>query len=209
MKFRFFLLALAVVLPAAQALGNDVRTGYDAFRSGDYARAMEILRPLADRGDARAQYLVSAMYFEGAGVPADESEAVKWVRMSAVRGFVLAEYTLGTWYFSGSGGTKDYARAEKWLSRAAEKGHAKAQYNLGFLLYFGNSSALWLDSTLHQAPRNPVRGYAWLSISAESGLSRAIDIRDRIQQDLTRDEETEAQQLIAEIRARIQAGRRQ
>ena len=210
MKFRIVLiaLALAVALPAAHASGNDVRSGLDAFRSGDYTRAMEILRPHAERGHAGAQFLVGAMYAEGRGVPTDSSEAVKWFRMSAERGLMQAEYALGIMYFTGSAGSKDFAIAEKWLTRAAEKGHARAQYSLGFLLFFGNTQALWLDNTPHEGRRNPVLGFAWLSIAAESGLSQAITVKDQIQQDVTRDEEVKARQVIAELRAKIEASRR-
>lgn len=207
MKIRTLVLALAIVLPAAHALAKDFRTGYDAFRSGDYTRAMQVLRPHADRGHPGAQFLVGAMYAEGKGVPADSSEAVKWFRMSAERGVMQAEYALGIMYFTGSAGSKDYAKAEKWLTRAAEKGHTRAQFSLGFLLYFGNTMALWLDNDPHESRRNPVRGFAWLSIAAEGGLSQAIDVKDRIQQDLTRDEENSARQMISELRAKIQASR--
>ena len=207
MKLRALMLALAIVLPAAYAFGADFRTGHEAFKRSDYARAMEILRPHAERGHAGAQFLVGVMYAEGRGVSTDSAEAVKWFRMSAERGLVHAEYALGIMYFTGSGGSKDHAKAEKWLLRAAQKGHARAQYSLGFLLYFGNTMALWLDNDPHESRRNPVRGFAWLSIAAESGLNQAIDVKDRIQQDLTRDEETRARQLIQELRARIQVAK--
>ena len=209
MKLRALLLAFAIVLHASFAFGQDFRTGHDAYKRGDYAQAMEILRPHAERGHAGAQFLLGAMYAEGRGVSSDSSEAVKWFRLSAERGLVQAEYALGIMYFTGAGGSRDYAKAEKWLLRAAEKGHTRAQYSLGFLLFFGNTMALWLDSSPHEARKNPVRGYAWMSIAAESGLDRAIDVKDRIQPDLTRDEEAKARQLIQELRARIQAATRQ
>lgn len=205
MSIRSLLIAVTIVLHASFAFGQDFRAGHDAYKRGDYARAMEILRPHAERGHAGAQFLLGAMYAEGRGVSADNSEAVKWFRLSAERGLVQAEYALGIMYFTGAGSSRDYAKAERWLLWAAEKDHTRAQYSLGFLLFFGNTLALWLDSTPHEARKNPVRGYAWMSIAAESGLDRAIDVKDRIQQDLTRDEEAEAHRLILQLRERIRA----
>ena len=43
--------------------------GLEALRRGDYAAAAKELRPLAERGDAEAQYRIGRMYEFGAGYP--------------------------------------------------------------------------------------------------------------------------------------------
>src|SRR5665213_3762694 len=42
-----------------------------AAESGDYAKAIELLRPSADKGDRDAQYNLGIMYFTGQGVLRD------------------------------------------------------------------------------------------------------------------------------------------
>jgi TPR repeat protein len=52
---------------------------------GSYATALQHLRPLADQGDARAQFILGAMYAEGQGVPQNFADPVKWYRLAADR----------------------------------------------------------------------------------------------------------------------------
>ena len=56
---------------------------------------MRLLRPLADQGDATAQYDLGLMYAKGQGVPQDYAEAVKWFRKAADQGDASAQYNLG------------------------------------------------------------------------------------------------------------------
>ena len=46
-------LVLALALPA-HVLAADLQAGWDAYHRGDYATALEELRPLAEQGDASA-----------------------------------------------------------------------------------------------------------------------------------------------------------
>jgi len=47
---------------------TQLEKGYAALQGGDYATAMRLLRPLAEQGDAVAQYNFGRMYELGAGV---------------------------------------------------------------------------------------------------------------------------------------------
>src|SRR4051794_23298177 len=67
-------------------------TGYIAYQKGDYDTALRLLRPLAETGDARAQFNLGVMYSEGQGVPQDNAEAGKWYRLSAEQGYAQAQY---------------------------------------------------------------------------------------------------------------------
>jgi TPR repeat protein len=66
-----------------------------AYQRGDYSRAMSLLRPLAERGNAVALYDLGEMYFNGLGVPRDYGQAVAMYRKSAERGYALAQGNLG------------------------------------------------------------------------------------------------------------------
>jgi len=74
--------ALAVVLTGGAAAGP-LHDGNAAAQRGDYATALRLWRPLAEQGDAAAQYNLGNMYVKGAGVPQDDAEAVKWYRLAA------------------------------------------------------------------------------------------------------------------------------
>ncbi len=79
------LLALVVVLVAAPAWA-DFKAGKEAYLRGDYATALKEWRPLAEQGDALAQYNLGVMYFMGRGVPQDDVQARMWLNLAAAQG---------------------------------------------------------------------------------------------------------------------------
>ena len=62
------LLVCAGAIAAATTARADFVTGWQAYQRGDFALAMVEWRPLAERGDARAQYNMGVIYDEGRGV---------------------------------------------------------------------------------------------------------------------------------------------
>jgi Sel1 repeat len=57
-----------------------------AHGRGDYATALRLWRPLADQGNAHAQFNLGAMYANGQGVPQDYVRAHMWFNLSAAQG---------------------------------------------------------------------------------------------------------------------------
>ncbi len=121
------LLALATAAPARA----DVDDGVAALRRGDYGTARAELTPLAERGNARAQYLLGRMYARGAGVGRDVAEARRWYRRAAVQGVAAAQLELGMALELGRGGRHDADAALTWIVKAAEQAYAVAQFYLG------------------------------------------------------------------------------
>jgi TPR repeat protein len=74
------LLALSVVGFAAAGPFEDA---YAATHRGDYATALRLWRPLADRGDALAQNQIGWMFERGYGVPQDYVQAHMWYNLAA------------------------------------------------------------------------------------------------------------------------------
>jgi TPR repeat protein len=68
----------------------------DAHDRGDYAKALRLIRPLANNGDARAQFNLGLMYVTGQGVQQDNAAAALWFREAAEQGYALAQSNLGT-----------------------------------------------------------------------------------------------------------------
>ncbi|MDC3347866.1 sel1 repeat family protein [Paracoccaceae bacterium] len=105
---------------------QDWTKGVDAYNAGDYATALQEWRPLAEAGDAQAQYSLALMYDLGRGVPRDYAEASKWYRLAAEQGKAQAQYNLGFSYATGLGVLQDNVIAHMWWNLAAANGHEKA-----------------------------------------------------------------------------------
>jgi TPR repeat protein len=92
-------LCLLVVLPARA----DFDDGMEAYDRGDYATALKEWRPLAEEGEADAQFAMGLLYAFGKGVTLTQAEAVRWYRLAAEQGHATAQYNLASMYFYGQG----------------------------------------------------------------------------------------------------------
>ncbi len=149
----------AAPLPAAPGPLEDAAAAYER---GDYATALAIWRPLAEGGDADAQYFVGGVYAFGWGVARDDREAARWFRLAAEQGLAKAQFALGLMYANGEGVAKDDKEAVRWYRLAAEQGNANAQANLGFRYAKGQGVA--------KDEREAVR---WHRLAAEQGDAAA------------------------------------
>ena len=126
---RLALFFCAPLLWAAPAPAQSVKAGIEAWQKADYARAVAIWRPLAENGDADAEFNLGQAYRLGRGVKIDLGSAQTWLERAASQGHVDAQATLGLLLF-GNGNQTDGAR---WLKQAAEKGEARAMLIYGTL----------------------------------------------------------------------------
>lgn len=124
------LVAIATVMAAA---AGPLEDGLTAYREHDYVTALALWRPLADKGDAAAQYQLGTLYAEGKGVAQSDATAASWYQRAAEQGDEAAQYNLAVSYAEGLGVPKDDAAAAKWFRRAADQGMPYAQLNLGIL----------------------------------------------------------------------------
>ena len=88
------------------------------------------IRPLAVKGDAKAQFQLGTLYHQGKGVKQDNTQAFLWYRRAAQQGESDAQYSLGNMYLMGEGIKQDDYQARQWYEKAAEQGHEGAQHNL-------------------------------------------------------------------------------
>ena len=68
----------------------DLQTGIKAYLKGDYEKATQEFRPLAEEGMAPAQFRLGICYEKGLGVSRDDDQAVKWFRLAADQGYTYA-----------------------------------------------------------------------------------------------------------------------
>ncbi len=76
------LLALVLVASLSAEPQADVKAALDRK---DYAAALAMIQPLAQKGEAWAQNTLGLMYFSGEGVPQDYVQAHKWYNLAASR----------------------------------------------------------------------------------------------------------------------------
>ena len=100
----------------------------EAFERKDYTTSLREWEPLAQKGDAKAQFLVGSLYYYGQGVPQDYQQASKWLRLAGEQGVTLAQYMLGGLSLAGLGVPKDANQARMWYRLAADQGSVEAQF---------------------------------------------------------------------------------
>ena len=77
------------------------KKGFAAYERGDYATALREWQPLAEQGDAKAQFSMGVMYAQGQGVPQDYNAAAQWYRRAAEQGDAVAQSILDAMYAMG------------------------------------------------------------------------------------------------------------
>ena len=165
---RKHLVAAAVAIWAAVPLSaQSVKSGIEAWQRADYSGAVAIWRPLAEKGDADAQFNLGQAYRLGRGVPTNLAAAKTWFERAAKQGHTDAETTLGLLLFQNN----DQAEGLKWLKKAADKGEARAMLIYGTALVNGDS-----------VTQDPVLGYAYVSRAAAQGLGPAKQTLEQLDQ---------------------------
>jgi TPR repeat protein len=109
------------------------QAGRVADAGGNFARAIELYRDAAAKGEVRAITDVGDLYCFGRGYAQDYTEAKKWYEKAAALGDANAMNRLGDLYKDAWGVPQDYAEAKKWFESASELGSGDAMVNLGVL----------------------------------------------------------------------------
>ena len=112
---RLLVGVVIAVLLRGNAIAGALEDCAAAFDRQEYAAALQLCRPLAEQGDARAQTSLGGMYYNGQGVQRDYAEAAKWVRKAAEQGYAPAQADLGVMYWNGQGVPQDAVLAYMWL----------------------------------------------------------------------------------------------
>ena len=165
---RYILAALGLVLSVGVQAGSvgelhlhgpeKINAPAHCAEPGADSRAALIeFRPLADKGDARAQFELGYMHERGKGVAQDYHEAASWYLKSAQQGNASAQFHLGQMYDIGSGVPQGYAEAASWYLKSAEQGDTLAQIHLGLLYELGQG-----------VPADPIQALKWYSLAALS-----------------------------------------
>ena len=150
--------ATVAILLGAGSARADMQAGIAAWDRGDFAGAVREWRPLAEKGDADAEFNLGQAYKQGKGVPEDPRTALGWYQRAAQQGHPQAQVNVGLLLYNG--GRK--ADAVPWLRKGADLGDPRAQYILGTEMFNGQLVA-----------KDWPRAYALMTLAAGRGLSAA------------------------------------
>lgn len=87
--------ALLAMIAIGAAQADEFADGHAAYLRGDIDAALGIWTPLAEQGNAEAQYMLGLIYFNGRYVPKDHDAAEHWLALSAAQGNEDAALLLG------------------------------------------------------------------------------------------------------------------
>jgi uncharacterized protein len=138
----------------AQAYGD----GLAAYKGKKFKDAGVIFQPLAQAGNADAQYYMGILFALGRGVQRDTVQAESWLLKAAQQRHTGAQYSLGAIHLQRS----DIPQAIKYFETAAARGHRSAAYNLGVIYAKG-----------HDVDRDMEQAFKWYSLAAAKGHPNA------------------------------------
>ena len=145
-----------------------VKEGFAVYKAGDFKKAYDIWLPLAEAGNAEAQFRVGRLYSFGEGRGANFEEAIKWYESAAVLGHTIAMHNLAYILKIGRKAPQNIPKAIKYYTLAAESGYVVSQFGLGITF-----------ATVESPYRDFGAAYKWLYISMKNGHGEAMDtIRD-------------------------------
>ena len=134
-KYAFLVSAAVSIATTSYA---DYAKGVEALQVGNYTIAAQELKEAADAGDAKAQYLMGYLYYQGQGVPQDDEKAFELFRRATDQGHVEAQTFLAFMYDSGRGVPQNKKKAFDLYQASADEGDITATINLGVMYYKGD-----------------------------------------------------------------------
>ncbi len=102
-KYLVAILFLSLTAVSSNVAASGLDDAVDAMRAGDFAEAYCIMRPLAERGDADAQYNIGWMYLNGYGLRINDRLALEWWLRASEQGHIDANFSIGMLYSLGEG----------------------------------------------------------------------------------------------------------
>lgn len=175
---------LAILLAPAMACGADLAKGLGAYDVGDYETSLAECQPLAEEGNAAAQFCVGRLYANGFGVAMDDDLALNWYGQAAAQGHSEAQYNLGIMHANGWGVDMNDVEAGKFYKLAADQGYIPAIKSYGSLCHSGMG-----------VEQNIVEAYMWFDIAAQLGDLNSEFKRDQVGEELSAEDLLKAQQM--------------
>ncbi|MBI3560267.1 MAG: sel1 repeat family protein [Gammaproteobacteria bacterium] len=130
-------LIILIATGAGIAWAGPLEEGHQAFDAQHYEQAYKLWLPLAQQGNAEAQYNLALLFKNGLGIPKDERKALEWFHQAAHQGMTDAMYNIGVMYYEGKGAYRSDKSAIEWWQLGADNNHPNCEYNLGVMYAYG------------------------------------------------------------------------
>ncbi len=101
---------------------QSLASGIAAFEGKHFNTAYPLLKPLAEAGNAEAQYRMAIMCQNGLGMVVNESLAFDYMSKAAEQSYPLAQHGLGVMYMLGECTKQNGPSAIKWFELAIVQG---------------------------------------------------------------------------------------
>ena len=182
------LVAVFALLAPAGLIAGDLGSGMTMFEQGRFEAAEAELEPLAEAGDARAQYILGVIFQNGLSGKQYPGSAVAWFRKAASQGYVEAQMELGRMYRDGDGVAQDPEEMIKWYKLAAEQGDVGAQLFVADAYAYG-----------HGVEPDRIAAYMWYEIAMRYWGGLAEQAKQQVADRMTPEEVAEAKRLAEAI----------
>jgi TPR repeat protein len=141
------------------------------------------LEAAAAQGNLDAHYILGVILHKRG-----DKDGINWLEEAAAKGDGDALYKLGRIYYLGQQTSKDHDLALKHFRKLAEGGDPDGQFHLGVMFYRGEA-----------VPQDFVLAHSWINLAASrtsgDAAARAKRLRDRVAEEMTREQIAEAQKL--------------
>lgn len=166
------------------------KSGHEASKLGDFAKAIRIWTEAAVKGNIYAQADICLFHLTDSTPEAirDLKTGFANCLAAAKRGLPQAQFMVGKMYHNGLGTEKSTEEGFYWWRRSAEGGHGEGQYYLGLAHFIGKG-----------ATQDFVQAHTWLNLAASDIYitkqlkEQAARARNDIMRFMTREQVSEAQ----------------
>ncbi len=158
----------------------------------DVDQAIHILHQLAGKDYALAQNKLGFLYSQGDYVEKDLSQANYWYSKAAEAGFAISQYNLAEMQRFGLGTEKNEESAFNWYQKSALQGYPNAMIRMAEAY----STGVGVERDLGKA-------YAWYQLAIENGINLPKTIPNGITSQLSEEQLTEANKLIADLKWKL------
>lgn len=107
---------------------------FHLFCNSIYGNEVQQLIQLAEKGNAKAQYIIGVHYYKGEVLKKDLQKSIHWIKKSSQQNYADAQFFLSFCYSNGIGVKQDAQQFKIWLKKAADNGHKEAKKRLSLLI---------------------------------------------------------------------------
>ncbi|MFW2439458.1 MAG: tetratricopeptide repeat protein [Arenicellales bacterium] len=188
------ILSIILLIFSLSAHGATISEALRLSGNGKHEKALEILNPLAEKGDVDALGNLGNMYAFGNGVEKDLSIAYKYWKKASEKHLGSAMGNIASLYMIGGGGLeKNTTEAVKWYKKAAEHRHFYSMLTLSQLYETG----LGIE-------KNTINALAWSGLATTNSPSEQLKQKASVQmraiaKGMKKEDITEAQKRTYEL----------